>query len=158
MKTCLTSTKQSTGIRETPGIITVITEEEIQQSGARDIIDLFQLLVPGFGFGVDVEGVVGIGVRGLWAHEGKVLFMVDDQEINEGMFGTVQLGNHFSLENINRIEIIRGPGSAVYGGFASVALAKETERVVMPATLSHQQVNQCFITTCRLVLTLTRMS
>ncbi len=116
------STKQSTGIRETPGIITVITEEEIQQSGARDIIDLFQLLVPGFGFGVDVEGVVGIGVRGLWAHEGKVLFMVDDQEINEGMFGTVQLGNHFSLENINRIEIIRGPGSAVYGGFASVAV------------------------------------
>ncbi len=122
------STKQSTKIRETPGIVTVITDEEIQQSGARDIIDLFQLLVPGFDFGVDVEGVVGAGVRGLWAHEGKVLFMIDEQEVNEGMFGTVQLGNHFSLENIQRIEIIRGPGSAVYGGFASVAVVNIISR------------------------------
>jgi outer membrane cobalamin receptor len=116
------STKSKVNLRETPGIVTVITAEDIQRSGARDIIELFQLYVPGFDFGVDVEGVVGMGIRGLWAHEGKFLFMVDGFEINDGMFGCVPFGNHFPLDNIERIEIIRGPGSSIYGGFAGLGV------------------------------------
>lgn len=116
------STKTSSNIRETPGILTVITKEDIKASGARDIIDLFQIYVPGFSFGVDVEGVVGMGIRGLWTHEGKHLFMVDGQEFNDGMFATIPFGNHFPLENIDRIEIIRGSGSAVYGKFAGAGV------------------------------------
>lgn len=103
--------------RESPGIITLITEEEIKSSGARDLIDVLRL-VPGFDFGVDVEGVVGIGVRGNWAHEGKLLLLVDGQEQNEILFATTQFGNHFDVAQIKKIEIIRGPGSAIYGGYA----------------------------------------
>ena len=40
---------KTSGIREQPGIITVITREEIKKSGARDLIDIINL-VPGFGF------------------------------------------------------------------------------------------------------------
>lgn len=116
------ATKKSTNLRETPGIITVINKDEIQNSGARDLIDIFHLYVPGFDFGVDVEGVVGIGARGMWANDGKILLMIDGQELNEGMFGTTVYGNHIPVENIERIEIIRGPGSAIYGGFAGLAV------------------------------------
>jgi outer membrane receptor protein involved in Fe transport len=116
------TTKKATGIRETPGIVSLITEEDIRNSGSRDLTEMLQLLVPGFAFGVDVEGVVGIGVRGLWAHEGKVLVMLDGQEMNDGMFATVPFGNHFPLDNIERVEIVRGPGSAIYGGYAGVAV------------------------------------
>jgi outer membrane receptor protein involved in Fe transport len=124
------STKTATNIRNTPGILTVITSDEIKQSGAKGIIELFQLYVPGFDFGVDVEGVIGMGVRGIWAHEGKVLFMINGLEMNDGMFATVPFGNHFPLDNVERIEVIRGPGSAMYGGFAGMGVVNIITRDV----------------------------
>jgi outer membrane receptor for ferrienterochelin and colicin len=78
--------------------------------------------VPGFAFGVDVQGVVGIGVRGNWGHEGKVLLLIDGQRANELLYSTTQFGGHYPADLIERVEIIRGPGSAVYGGFAELAV------------------------------------
>src|SRR5689334_11805921 len=83
--------------REVPGVITVITREEIMDSGARDLDDVLQL-VPGFSLGVDVEAVVGIGVRGNWAHEGKVLLLIDGQQMNETLYSTNQLGNRYPID------------------------------------------------------------
>ncbi len=113
--------KQTLTPRETPGIVTVITRDEIIKSGARDLIDVLQL-VPGISFGYDVDGVVGLAMRGNWGLEGKILVMIDGQEINEGMYGTVNFGNHFSPEQIQKIEIIRGPGSSLYGGYAELGV------------------------------------
>jgi outer membrane cobalamin receptor len=108
---------KSIALRKSPGIVSIITQEEIEKSGARDLIDVLRL-VPGIDFGVDVQGVVSIGMRGDWAHEGKLLFLLDGQEMNETLYSTIQLGNHFDVNQIKRIEIIRGPGSAIYGGFS----------------------------------------
>jgi iron complex outermembrane recepter protein len=107
--------------RETPGIVTVITRDDIISSGARDLLDVL-VLVPGFAPGVDVEGIVDLGVRGQWGHEGKILLLIDGQPMNELLYSTLQLGNHYPIEAIQRIEVIRGPGSAVYGGFAELAV------------------------------------
>lgn len=111
------ASKKPLNVRESPSIISLISADEIKNSGARDLIDVLRL-VPGLDFGMDVEGVVGLGVRGNWAHEGKVLVLIDGQEINEILFATTQFGNHFPIDHIKKIEIIRGPGSAIYGGFA----------------------------------------
>lgn len=113
----LAASKRPLTARESPGIVTLITQEEIRNSGARDLMDVLRL-VPGIDFGVDVEGVVGIGTRGLWAHEGKMLLLVDGQEMNDLLFATNQFGNHFAVDQIKKVEVIRGPGSAIYGGFA----------------------------------------
>jgi outer membrane cobalamin receptor len=107
--------------RETPGIISVITREEIVKSGARDLIDVLQL-VPGISFGYDLDGVIGLAMRGIWGLEGKILIMIDGIELNEGMYSTVNFGNHFSPEQIQQIEIIRGPGSSLYGGYAELGV------------------------------------
>jgi outer membrane receptor for ferrienterochelin and colicin len=107
--------------RESPSIVTLVTEEEIRKSGARDLIDVLRL-VPGFEFGMDVQGAVGVGIRGNWGFEGKVLFLLDGQEMNDNSYGTLVLGNHFSVQQIKRVEIIRGPGSALYGGFAELSV------------------------------------
>lgn len=112
--------------REAPGIVTVITREEILNSGARNLVDVLRL-VPGLDFGVDVESGLGLGVRGNWAHEGKILVLVDGQRYNESFFGTSQL-ERISPEQVERIEIIRGPGSVVYGGFAELGVIKITTR------------------------------
>lgn len=115
------ASKKALTLRESPGIVTLITQDEIRNSGAHDIMEVLSL-VPGLHFGVDVEGVVGIGVRGNWGHEGKVLLMLDGQEMNEQLFGSLQFGEHYPIDQIRKIEIIRGPGSSVYGGNAAYAV------------------------------------
>ena len=107
--------------RESPGIVTVITQDEIRKTGANDLMEVLKL-VPGFDFGVDIQGIVGIGIRGNWANEGKVLMLIDGIELNEELYSTLQFGGHYPIEIINRIEIIRGPGSAIYGGNAEYAV------------------------------------
>jgi outer membrane cobalamin receptor len=111
------ASKKPLSVRESPSIVSLITADEIKNSGARDLIDVLRL-VPGVDFGMDVEGVIGMGMRGNWAHEGKVLLLLDGQEMNEILFASTQFGNHFALDQIKKIEIIRGPGSAIYGGYA----------------------------------------
>lgn len=129
--------------RETPGIVTVITRDDIIGSGARDLLDVLTL-VPGFSPGVDVEGVVDIGVRGQWGHEGKVLLLIDGQPMNELLYSTLQLANHYPLEAIERIEVVRGPGSAIYGGYAELAViniitrSASMESVAMAASAGRQ--------------------
>lgn len=113
----LAASKRPLTARESPGIVTLITDEEIRNSGARDLIDVLRL-VPGIDFAVDVEGTVGIGTRGLWAQEGKILLLIDGQEMNEPLFGINSFGNHFPVDQIKKVEVVRGPGSAIYGGFA----------------------------------------
>jgi outer membrane receptor for ferrienterochelin and colicin len=114
--------KKAISNRETPGVISVISGEDIKKSGAKDLLEILMIHAPGFEFGVDVEGVVGIGMRGLWAHEGKILLLIDGLECNEDVFSNTLFGNHYLPENIKRIEIVRGPGSAIYGGYASVGV------------------------------------
>lgn len=114
------ATKAPVSARESPGIITIVTRDEIRNSGARDLLDVLRL-VPGFEFGVDVQGNLGLGFRGIWGNEGKILLLVDGQEYNELSYSTLQL-DRFAVEQIERLEIIRGPGSVIYGGNAELAV------------------------------------
>jgi outer membrane cobalamin receptor len=111
----------TTGLGDAPGVVTVITHEEIHDLGARDLIDVLRF-VPGFDFTSDVEGAVGLAVRGISALEGKALVMLDGMPLNDLSYGNVLFGNREAVDLIERIEIIRGPGSTVYGGFAELAV------------------------------------
>jgi outer membrane cobalamin receptor len=115
------ASKKPLSKKDVPGVVTLIKREEIQNSGARDLIDVLRL-VPGIEFGGDVQGVIGFGARGHWANEGKSLVMIDGLQINEFLFATVPIANRFPLDQIERIEIIRGPGSSFYGGFAELTV------------------------------------
>lgn len=107
--------------RQSPAIVTYITAADIKNYSATDLMSVLKQ-IPGFDFGADVEGVVGLGIRGNWSHEGKVVLLIDGQEMNEGLYSTLQFGNNYPVQNIERIEIIRGPGSAMYGGYAAHAV------------------------------------
>jgi outer membrane receptor protein involved in Fe transport len=115
------ASKSARTLRDAPGIVSVVTRQEIRRSGARELIDILRF-VEGVQPGVDVEGVVGLGVRGIWGHEGKVLLLIDGVEMNEPAFSSIPLGFHYPVDTIERIEIIRGPGSVLYGGFAELAV------------------------------------
>jgi outer membrane cobalamin receptor len=114
-------------IRETPGIVTILTREDILSSGARDLADVLRQ-VPGFHVELDTQGVASVGFRGIWGQEGKILLLVDGQEMNDLLYGTLQLRGHFPLDNLASIEIVRGPGSVIYGGHAELAVIRLTTR------------------------------
>jgi len=96
--------------------IFVITQEDIQRSGATNIPDLLRM-VPG----VDVAQITAnswaITIRGLNARYGnKLLVLLDGRSVYIPTFGGVFWDVlDVPLENIDRIEVIRGPGGVAWG-------------------------------------------
>lgn len=122
-----------TKLKDSPAVVTVISGDDIRTSGARDLIDILNL-VPGYFVGQDVQDMVGAGFRGLWGQEGKILLMIDGKEMNELLYSTLQLGNEFPVELIERVEVVRGPGSVIYGGSAELSVINVVTRSVQGAT------------------------
>ncbi len=106
---------------EAPGVITTISAQDIEQSGARDLTEIL-MMVPGFQMASDVQNGLAFGFRGNWAHEGKILWMLDGVPMNEIGYGTYVVGNRMPLAMIEKIEIIRGSGSSLYGGLAGLGV------------------------------------
>ncbi len=121
------ASSRSRRIRETPGVVTILPRDELLASGARDLAEVLAR-VPGFELGVDVTSAVGAGFRGVWGHEGKILYLLDGVELNDLSYGTFPILRHINVEQLERIEIIRGPGSALYGGHAELAVVNVVTR------------------------------
>lgn len=113
---------------EAPSVVSVITREELELSGARDLVDVLRM-VPGFEFGVDIWNTVGVGFRGIFAQNGRVKLTIDGMGFNDLLYGNIPFGSHFPVEQMERIEIIRGPGSAMYGNFAELAVINVVTRI-----------------------------
>lgn len=121
VETAVTTRSAKKTIRETPGVVTIVTREEIQRSGARDLVDVLRL-VPSFQFGTDAYSTVYAAMRGLWAADGKILMLLDGHEMQDLLYSTTVLGNRFPVDWIERVEIVRGPGSVTYGGSSEYAV------------------------------------
>jgi iron complex outermembrane receptor protein len=116
--TIATGSQQTT--REAPAITTVITAAEITASGAQDLSQVLET-VPGLhviktSFGNWPFYVI----RGLFSVPNpEVLLMVNNIPLKDLQYGNRGLSNwEWPLHNIARIEVIRGPGSAIYGADA----------------------------------------
>lgn len=112
---------QEQDLRETPGTVYIITAEQIQAMGTSDLMEVL-LQIPGISLGRDVDDVIGMGVRGLWAHESKMLVMINGVALNEMDYGTFNLGQRLALGHVSRIEVSLGPGSIVHGGAAALGV------------------------------------
>ncbi len=104
---------------ESPSTVTILTAEDIRLSGAATIADVLRRVA-----GVDVMTLSAaqpdISIRGFNRElANKVLVLVDGRSVYMDMLGTVLWETlPVALEEIERIEVIRGPGSAVYGANA----------------------------------------
>ncbi|KXK32349.1 MAG: TonB-dependent receptor [Candidatus Brocadia sinica] len=121
-QTTALATRQETPLSKAPSIVTVITAEEIKNLGYRTFIEILRT-VPGFE--ILKRGDLGISlpvVRGVQC-ENRVRVMVNGHfTMNPARGGIFETFDDFPVENIKRIEIIRGPGSAVYGENAFLAV------------------------------------
>lgn len=110
-------------IEEAPGIVSVITDEEIRRLGARTLEDVLKS-VPGFEVLTDNSGLDRIVVRGVPGFTSQnVLLMYNGHRLNDNVTGSgTDVNYDIPLANIKKIEIIRGPGSALFGANAFVGV------------------------------------
>lgn len=112
----LTVTRLAQPQSETPAAVTVIDRDMIRASGVRKIADLFRL-VPGFQVGYDHGFRPVVTYHGLadeFARRMQVL--VDGRSVYDVVVGGVFWTDlPLAIEDIDRIEVIRGPNAAAYG-------------------------------------------
>ena len=136
MITIATGSQQS--IRKAPAVATVITAQDIKEMGATDIDEALET-VPGLHVARDVTGYNPIYTfRGIYSNfNPQVLMLINGIPITNLYLGDRnQIWGGMPVEAIQRIEVIRGPGSAVYGAdaFAGVIniITKKREDIKQP--------------------------
>jgi iron complex outermembrane receptor protein len=103
----------------TAAAVFVITQEDIRRSGLATVPEILRL-APGVEVAREQENVWAITIRGFnGEYSNKLLVMVDGRSIYSDFTSGVYWDNQeMLLENIDRIEVIRGPGGAVWGANA----------------------------------------
>ena len=108
-------------ISEAPSSISVVTAETIKLFGYRTLADLLRAQ-RGF-FVTNDRNYSYIGVRGFGRsgdYNSRLLVLVDGHRINESSYDSTLMGEDFiiDLDLVDRVEIVRGPASSLYGNSA----------------------------------------
>ena len=105
---------------EAPSSVSIDTQDEIKLYGYRTLAEILASL-QGFNVSYDRNNSY-LGVRGvsLGDFNSRVLLLIDGHRINNNLTDSAGIGNEFLLDVdlIDRVEVIRGPGSVLYGNNA----------------------------------------
>jgi iron complex outermembrane recepter protein len=118
-ETVTTASRHIQPLAESPSAVTVLTREDIEASGALSLPEVLRQ-VPNMDVYLLKPLWYVMGVRGRTNEESdKLLLLVDGRDVTAEMIGSpIWTIQYFSLDDVERIEVIRGPGSALYGANA----------------------------------------
>ncbi|MGZ5051135.1 MAG: TonB-dependent receptor plug domain-containing protein [Methylobacter sp.] len=120
----VTASKIEEHVDKTVATTTVFTQNDIQQIGARNLIDVLRL-VPGIGITQTQFGWREIEVRGVKTLTSeKVQIMLNGHPLDHNLqnAGSTWVYDDLPVDTIKRVEVVRGPGSALYGANAFLAV------------------------------------
>ncbi len=114
-----TVSKEPEEVWRTPAAVYVLTQDEIRRSGATTIPDLLRL-IPGVNVAQIDSDHWAVGVRGFGSQFSQsLLVLIDGRSVYTPLFGGVYWEvQDLPLEDIDRIEVIRGPGGTIWGANA----------------------------------------
>jgi outer membrane receptor for ferrienterochelin and colicin len=106
---------------QAPASVTILSSDDLRNGSFRDLQDVLES-VRGF-YSSDDQNYPYLGTRGFGRSgnlNNRLLVLVDGHTLNEPIWGSTPIGRDLplSLEAIDRIEIVRGPGATVYGSNA----------------------------------------
>ena len=122
----ITGTNLATSRNKLPYSISVISKEELEESGQNKILGILSGRIPSLfvtergigGFGVSTGGSGGIKIRGVGSSPtSQVLMMVDGQPQFAGIFSH-HVADSYTIDYAEKVEVIRGPASVLYGSNA----------------------------------------
>ena len=124
--------------RQAPSAVTIITAQDIRRYGWRTLADALRSL-RGFYTAYDRQYAY-LGVRGFLRpgdYNSRILVLINGHRVNENVYDSAPLGTEFplDLDLIDRIEVVRGPGSSLFGtnavfGVINVITRPSTETAV----------------------------
>lgn len=141
--------KRSEKVADAPAAVFVITQEDIQNSGARSIPELLRM-VPGLEVARIDENKWAIGSRGFNGRfDDKLLVLIDGRSVYTPLFSGVYWDvEDVMLEDVDRIEVIRGPGATLWGANAVDGViniitksAKDTQSALVKSEGGDEQLN-----------------
>ncbi len=119
----LSASRLSQPVSDAPAAVSVIDQDMIRASGFRDIPELLRL-VPGFSVAYTGDNTWTAGYHGLAdAYSRRFQVLVDGRSIYSPHYGSVYWTDlPLSIDDIERIEVVRGPNAAIHGANAFVAV------------------------------------
>lgn len=111
-----------------PGTVYTFSQKDIRQFGVRTLDDLMAF-VPGLQLNQYRKRHRSIWARGLLdRYNDKMVLMVDGVRMRHLYYGHFSLGDNLPLENIEKVEVILGPASSLYGANAFGGIISVTTR------------------------------
>jgi len=131
-------------VTKAPSSVTIITSDDIRRYGYRTLADILRS-VRGFYITYD-RNYTYVGDRGLLRpgdYNSRILLLVDGHRMNEPVYDAMYIGREFPIDVdlIDRVEVIRGPSSSIYGTsafFAVINVITKQPRAVNEAEVSGQ--------------------
>ncbi len=125
------ASKHEQKITSAPSAVTIITRDEIRAYGHRTLADVLQSARDFYV--TNDRNYSYVGVRGFnrpGDYGGRILVLVDDHRLNDPVYESIGIGHEFpiDIDLIDRVEIIRGPGSSLYGTNAFFAVINVVTR------------------------------
>jgi len=123
--------KRAQESRDVASSVSVVTAAEIREHGYRTLADVLRTL-PGFYVSNDRNysyiGVRGFSRPGDW--NSRILLLLNGLRTNDNVYDLAYIGEEFSVDVdlIDRVEVIRGPSSALYGSNAFFAVINVVTR------------------------------
>lgn len=119
--TITTASQQEETLDEAPVPVTLITEEMIKMSGAKNLRDVLSLYVPGI---TPIEGEdLNMAMRGIYSYsQENILVLLNGYRLNSRCINSFSPDFRISLDKIHQIEVLRGPASSLYGNVALSAV------------------------------------
>jgi len=110
------ASKSKLNIDDMPAFVTILQGKKLELLGVENVYEALSL-VPGVELSMEASGAKQVIFRGV-KEKGKVKLLVDGVTINNTYRGSMYYYLDFPIEMIDRIEVIRGPGSVLYGSNA----------------------------------------
>ncbi|HYC50555.1 MAG TPA: TonB-dependent receptor [Gemmatimonadaceae bacterium] len=112
------ASKYEQRVSQAPASVTILTSDDIRKFGFRNLGEALES-VRGF-YMTNDRNYAYLGARGFSRpsdYNNRILMLVNGHAINEQVWGSTPVGSDFMmpLEAIERIEVVRGPGSVLYG-------------------------------------------
>ncbi len=111
----VTATRTPKPLKNVPVVTRVITAEEIRRTDATHIGELLQQELPGIEFSFSMNQQVSLNMQGFGGN--SVLFLVDGERLAGETLDNIDYSS-LNLDNVSRIEIVRGAASTLYGSNA----------------------------------------
>ncbi len=106
-----TASKKEELVSESPSIVSAISREEIEKMAVTSLIDVLKF-IPGVEVSMGPNGHYRLAIRGV-RKDGNILMLIDGHHINDFYNGRAIYD--FPTAFIEQVEVIRGPGSALFG-------------------------------------------